>query len=109
MGLFRRDRGVEPATRLYYASDIHGSEVLWRKFLNAAAAYRAEVLVMGGDVTGKVVVPLVERPDGYHVELFGQSQDVAVDEVEEMEHRIRSNGMYPHRMTTDEVARVATL
>jgi Icc-related predicted phosphoesterase len=110
MGLFRRaDRGREPATRLYYASDIHGSEVLWRKFLNAAAAYRAEVLVMGGDVTGKVVVPLVERPDGFHVELFGQSQVVAVDDVEEMEHRIRANGMYPHRMTAEEVARVATL
>jgi Icc-related predicted phosphoesterase len=110
MGLFRRaDRGGEPATRLYYASDIHGSEVLWRKFLNAAAAYRAEVLVMGGDVTGKVVVPLVERPDGFHVELFGQSQVVAADDLEEMEHRIRANGMYPHRMTAEEVARVATL
>jgi Icc-related predicted phosphoesterase len=110
MGLFRRkDQGGEPATRLYYASDIHGSEVLWRKFLNAAAAYRAEVLVMGGDVTGKVVVPLVEGPAGFHVELFGQSQDVAADDVEEMEHRIRSNGMYPHRMTAEEVARVATL
>src|SRR4030081_1352244 len=110
MSLFRRkDRGGEPATRLYYASDIHGSEVLWRKFLNAAAAYRAEVLVMGGDVTGKVVVPLVERPDGFHVELFGQSQVVAADDLEEMEHRIRANGMYPHRMTAEEVPRVATL
>jgi Icc-related predicted phosphoesterase len=110
MSLFRRkDKDAEPATRLYYASDIHGSEVLWRKFLNAAAAYRAEVLVMGGDVTGKVVVPLVEGPDGFHVELFGVSQEVPADEVEEMEHRIRSNGMYPHRMTSAEVARVATL
>jgi Icc-related predicted phosphoesterase len=110
MSLFRRkDRGADPATRLYYASDIHGSEVLWRKFLNAAAAYRAQVLVMGGDVTGKVVVPLVEGPDGFHVELFGVGQDVGAGEVEEMEHRIRSNGMYPHRMTSAEVARVARL
>lgn len=111
MGLFGRKRGGgdDAVTRLYYASDIHGSEVLWRKFLNAADAYKAEVLVMGGDVTGKVVVPLVERPDGFHVELFGQSQTVSGDEVEEMEHRIRSNGMYPHRMTAEEVDRVAGL
>src|ERR1700742_1211861 len=99
MSLFRRkDRGGEPATRLYYASDIHGSDVLWRKFLSAAAAYKAEVLVMGGDVTGKGVVPLVERPDGWEVEMFGVRQTVPPDDLEEMEHRIRGNGMYPHRM-----------
>jgi uncharacterized protein len=113
MGLFGKKKaqegGGDAPVRLYYASDIHGSEVLWRKFLNAAPSYKAEVLVMGGDVTGKVVVPLVERADGYHVELFGQQQVVTGDEVEEMEHRIRSNGMYPHRMTAEEVDRVAGL
>lgn len=103
-----RDAGAE-TIRLYYASDIHGSDVLWRKFLNAAAAYKASVLIMGGDLTGKVVVPVVERDDGFHVELFGVNHVVAGDEVEEMEHRIRANGMYPQRMTSDEVARVAGL
>ena len=109
MGLFGRKRGGGPVTRVYYASDIHGSEVLWRKFLNAAGAYRAGVLIMGGDVTGKVVVPLVEHPDGFHVELFGERHVVASDDVEETEHRIRANGMYPHRMSAGEVARVADL
>jgi Icc-related predicted phosphoesterase len=111
MGLLRR-RSRDPASawkRLYYASDIHGSEVLWRKFLNAAQAYEAQVLVMGGDVTGKAVVPLVEHSDGYHVELFGQREIVADAELDEMEHRIRANGMYPHRMAAQEVDRVAGL
>jgi len=108
MGLFgrKKDGGGGETIRLYYASDIHGSDVLWRKFLSAAAAYTASVLIMGGDVTGKVVVPLVERDDGFHVELFGVGEVVSGDEVEEMEHRIRANGMYPHRMTAEEVARV---
>jgi Icc-related predicted phosphoesterase len=112
MGIFRRRRqGDRPAAlRLYYASDIHGSEVLWRKFLSAAAGYGARVLVMGGDVTGKVVVPLVERPQGVEVELFGERQVLAGgDAIEEMEHRIRANGMYPHRMTAAEVEDVAGL
>ena len=112
MGLFRRrSQGDRPAAlRLYYASDIHGSEVLWRKFLNAAAGYEAKVLVMGGDVTGKVVVPLVERPDGVEVELFGERQVLAdPDAVEQMEHRIRANGMYPQRMAAAEVERLAGL
>jgi Icc-related predicted phosphoesterase len=110
MGLFRRKAGGgDAATRVYYASDIHGSEVLWRKFLSAAGAYRASVLVMGGDVTGKVVVPLVEQGDGYRMELFGREELVAAADLEETEDRIRANGMYPHRMTAEEVARVAAL
>jgi uncharacterized protein len=111
MGLLRRGGKADgaAATRLYYASDIHGSTVLWRKFLNAAAAYEAQVLVMGGDVTGKVVVPLVEHDDGFHVDLFGQRSVVAGEELERMERRIRDNGMYPHRTTAAEVARVAAL
>jgi uncharacterized protein len=109
-GRRKKEGSGDAPLRLYYASDIHGTEVLWRKFLNAAAAYRAEVLVMGGDVTGKVVVPLVERSDGVHVGLFGEHR-VLTDEgaVEEAEHRIRANGMYPHRMSADEVERVSTL
>lgn len=111
MGLFKRKGkgGGGAATRLYYASDIHGSGVLWRKFLNAAAAYKADVLVMGGDVTGKVVVPLVEREDGFHVDLFGERSVVAGEELERMEQKIRDNGMYPHRMTAADVERVAAL
>ena len=112
MGLFRRQKGGgdKPATtRVYYASDIHGSEVLWRKFLAAASAYRADVLIMGGDVTGKVVVPLVEEGDAFSVELFGERRLVAAGDLEETEHRIRSNGMYPYRMSAAEVDRVAQL
>jgi Icc-related predicted phosphoesterase len=108
MALFRRKNGTadDETVRLYYASDIHGSDVLWRKFLSAAAAYKASVLIMGGDLTGKVVVPLVEHGDEFHVELFGAGHVVSGDEIQEMEHRIRANGMYPHRMTPEEVARV---
>lgn len=109
-GRRKKEGSGDAPLRLYYASDIHGTEVLWRKFLNAAGAYRAEVLVMGGDVTGKVVVPLVERPDGVHVGLFGEHQVLTVEgAVEEAEHRIRANGMYPHRMSAEEVERVTAL
>jgi Icc-related predicted phosphoesterase len=96
--------------RLYYASDIHGSERLWRKFLNAAKVYEAPVIVMGGDVTGKAIVPLVERPGGYEMELFGR-RELLDDEmqIKDAEARIGANGMYPHRMSEDELARVQEL
>jgi uncharacterized protein len=111
MRLFARGRrGPSPGTRLYYASDIHGTEVLWRKFLNAAAAYDARVLVMGGDLTGKVVVPLVATNGGYDVELFGRREHVeGPEQIEAIERRVRGNGMYPHRMSRAEIARVQQL
>src|SRR2546421_4771370 len=34
--------------RVFYATDLHGSEVCWRKFLNAAKFYDADVLICGG-------------------------------------------------------------
>jgi uncharacterized protein len=111
MGLFRASRfRSEPALRLYYASDIHGSEGLWRKFLSAARVYEANVIIMGGDVTGKAVVPLAEIPEGYEMELFGR-REVLSDEQQlaDAETRIRANGMYPHRMTQHEIARVSAL
>lgn len=110
MGLFGKSGKKEKPTRVFYASDIHGTEVLWRKFLNAARSYDSEVLIMGGDLTGKAVIPLVENGDGFEVELFGQRQTVSGEEaVGELERQVRGKGMYPHRMTATEVDRVAAL
>ncbi|MGN6380714.1 MAG: metallophosphoesterase family protein, partial [Gaiellales bacterium] len=71
MGLFRRTpaAGGAAALRLYYASDIHGTAVLWKKFLNAPRYYKAQVLVMGGDITGKVVIPVVQDDEGWTAQL----------------------------------------
>jgi Icc-related predicted phosphoesterase len=94
--------------RLYYASDIHGSEKLWRKFLNAASFYEADVLIVGGDLTGKVMVPLVEREPGvWSAHVFGKDQQAkGEDRAAELERRIRFNGFYPIRCDEDAYARL---
>lgn len=94
--------------RLYYASDIHGSEKLWRKFLNASSFYEADVLIMGGDLTGKVMVPLVERkPRVWFAHVFGKDQKAkGEDNAAELERRIRLNGFYPIRCDEDEYQRL---
>lgn len=109
-----RSRGSDGASkplRIYYASDIHGSERLWRKFLNAAKVYEAPVIVMGGDVTGKAIVPLIEQPGGgYEMELFGRRELLLGEEqVKDAETRIGANGMYPHKMDYEELAAVQAM
>ncbi|MFA4926977.1 MAG: hypothetical protein WC558_00565 [Patulibacter sp.] len=114
MGLFkRRERtgGADgPAHRLYFATDIHGAEVLWRKFLSAGAAYDARTLIMGGDVTGKVVIPIVATDEGWRADLYGDVQTATgEDQLKALEDRIRNSGLYPHRMTDEQVAEVGRM
>lgn len=110
MGLFgKRKASQAQSLRLYFASDIHGAEVLWRKFLNAGRVYEADTLIMGGDVTGKVVIPLVAAEGGgWQADIYGDVQHAVTDEeLKALEDRIRNSGLYPHRMTPEQVQEVA--
>jgi uncharacterized protein len=101
--MFRRRKQGE-ITRLFYAGDVHGSRVCWKKFVNAAAHYPADVLVMGGDLTGKALVPIVREGDGsYAARVIGE-QRVArtAEELDQMQRAISTNGMYPLIVDRDE-------
>lgn len=95
-----------PQTRLYFATDIHGSETCWKKFLNAGKHYEADVLVLGGDMTGKALVPIVERGGGrWSATLLENRREFeSEDEVLEFEEAVRRRGYYPFRATPDEMA-----
>jgi uncharacterized protein len=90
--------------KCYYASDIHGSEVLWRKFLNAGKFYGADVLIMGGDIAGKAVIPIVQRDGAFYAPEIAGELAFRDDQVPDLERRIRDRGLYPHQMTSEEVA-----
>lgn len=96
-----------PTTRLFFATDIHGSEVCWRKFLNAAKHYKADVLVLGGDMTGKALVPVVQEGGRWRATLLENRREFeSEEEVEEFERLVRRRGYYPFRTTPEEVARL---
>src|ERR1700737_5624964 len=94
----------EGTMRVFYATDLHGSEVCWRKFLNAAKFYDADVLICGGDMTGKAMIPLVEDSDSYEFTLAGIAQRVGRDEIGDWEAQISRKGYYPVRMTSPQGA-----
>ncbi|MEW5987150.1 MAG: metallophosphoesterase [Chloroflexota bacterium] len=93
-------------TRLFFATDVHGSDICWKKFLNAAKFYSADVLILGGDMTGKALVPITRQPDGTYLATLLQQAYQLKDEAEvvEMERRVRSRGYYPIRLTADQLA-----
>ena len=103
-------KGKERASQqlaLYYTSDIHGSERCFLKFLNAAKFYNVNTLILGGDLTGKVLVPIVEVDGHWEMTFLGRHEVLrTLEEVTEAEKRIRFNGFYPYRCTPDELARM---
>jgi Icc-related predicted phosphoesterase len=92
---------------LFFVTDIHGSDVCFRKFLNAAKFYGADVLVLGGDITGKLLVPLVKQDDGSYSSEFHGAQVKISSEIEriEFEKKIKFSGYYPVLMEKAEYER----
>jgi Icc-related predicted phosphoesterase len=88
-------------TKIFFATDLHGSEVCWKKFLNSAKFYDAEVLICGGDMTGKAIVPIVSENGHFTVTLGGEQQAVTADHVAEVEATIRRKGYYPLQMSVE--------
>jgi len=89
-----------PARRVFFATDIHGSELCFRKWISAARVYEAPILVLGGDITGKLVVPIVLENGAYRAELFNQPVVARDDaELEALISRIRQMGRYDAILT----------
>lgn len=95
-------------TRIFYASDIHASELCFRKFVNAGEVYKANVLILGGDVTGKMIVPIVDKGDGTsRCNFLRQDFDLTTKEaVQEMERKISNSGLYPYHTDSEEMEEI---
>jgi Icc-related predicted phosphoesterase len=87
--------------KVFFATDLHGSEVCWKKFLNSAKFYGADVLICGGDMTGKAIVPIVAENGHFTFALGGEPQTVAAEQVAEVEANVRRKGYYPLQMSVE--------
>ena len=93
-------------TRILYGSDFHGSEAVFRKFLASGLQYKVNALIVGGDVTGKAMVPVIHKGGGrYQAHLFGEDKTAATpDELERLKKSISNVGFYPIVLENDEAA-----
>ena len=92
-------------TRVFFTTDVHGSTVVFKKFINAGKFYEAQVLILGGDMIGKMVVPIVSQGSGhFSANYLGKLYDVSDgEELVKLEMNLENSGLYPVRLTPDEV------
>src|SRR5262252_6617721 len=107
MALLRRKRAPAPGSgnqrTIFFASDLHGSLVCFRKFVNAAKFYGADTLLLGGDISAKIVVPIVSAGGQRWVAQFhGQAEQLDERSIADFELRAANSGLYTERMEPDE-------
>lgn len=94
--------------KLFFTTDIHGSERCFRKFVNAAKFYDVQAIILGGDITGKAIIPVIKEAGSmYSATLNNSTVKIAQDELEAFQKEIRFNGYYPYITDKDELAEIA--
>ncbi len=113
MRIGRKDRAAgngsaNGAERVFFATDLHGSEICFRKLLAAPKHYGATTVIMGGDCTGKMLIPVVEgTPGRWTCEWAGEKRVLeSEDKLEELLKQIRYSGLYPARLGAEDAARL---
>lgn len=86
----------EKGLRVFFATDVHGSETCFRKFINAGAFYDVSLLVLGGDMVGKLLIPITKAADGSYSASYGDHtyDDLGPRGLEELKAEIRRGGHY---------------
>jgi len=103
MSFFSKKPKKEP-TRLFFATDLHGSERTFRKFINAGKFYGVNVIVMGGDIQGKLMIPIIKESNGNHrATLQGRVEKLTTqEELDGLKSRLDILGFYHKIMDEDE-------
>ena len=91
-------------TKIFFATDLHGSGRCFNKLLSAAKFYKVDVLVLGGDLTGKMLVPIVDVGDGtFTADYLGGKTIRGSDAVKALEQEISDSGYYYYHCSKPEM------
>jgi uncharacterized protein len=91
------------STRIFFVADLHGSAVCWRKFINAAKVYRADVLLVGGDIAAKTLTPILDEHGAWTTTVDGARRTASsLPDLERLEEALRDSATIPFRTTARE-------
>src|SRR5438309_11178277 len=93
-------------TKIFFATDLHGSSRCFRKVLYAGPVYKADVLVLCADLAGKAIQSIVRGQNGrWRCTCIGTQYDVAEGpELSDYEKLIEDHGYYSYRPEEGELA-----
>ncbi|MCK4785924.1 MAG: hypothetical protein KAV87_19365 [Desulfobacteraceae bacterium] len=91
--------------KILYVADVHGSDICFRKFLNALKIYKVDVGILMGDLSGKMINPIVKDTNGsYRCTILGDSRTARTnEELEALKKTIASTGNYYFITDPDEM------
>jgi Icc-related predicted phosphoesterase len=93
--------------KFLFATDLHGSETVWRKFLNSSKYFNLDALVLSGDMTGKLIIPIVKQPDNtYKASLLGENHILTDEQIPPFEEKVRRVSYIPYRTTPEEATEI---
>jgi len=82
--------------RIYYTSDLHGSDKCWKKFMVTPKHYEADIIIIGGDITGKFIVPIIRLPNGrVEATFMGRKRKYKKEkDVDVLKQQVADTGQY---------------
>jgi len=97
-------------TRLFHTTDLHASELVWRKTLSSASHYEADVVLLLGDLTGKAMVPFVRVGESeWYCAPYGKRETMlSKEQVQEKKAVFRNKGWYVFEARPSEVEELKT-
>ncbi|MFW9889469.1 MAG: phosphoesterase [Candidatus Thorarchaeota archaeon] len=92
--------------RIFQACDPHGSQQTWEKMCRAPKAFKADVAMMCGDLTGKAIMPIIqEKEDRWYANPRGQKKTFKKQkDLDRFIAFTKDEGFYPAILTPDELA-----
>lgn len=94
--------------RFLFASDFHGNETVWRKFLNSASIFKVDALIMGGDMTGKILCPIIKTEDGrYEAFFLRENHIISGDQLPQFKRKVVNHSYIPYVCTKEEYGQLS--
>jgi uncharacterized protein len=89
--------------KILFASDLHGSDLVFNKILNNAVFHNVNAVIIGGDISGKSLTPIIEfQENKFKYNYFGENRIISKDQIEDSIKSISNLGSYPIVMSEDQ-------
>ena len=103
----KKTKKKQKFTKIFYATDVHGSEPTFGKFVNAASFYNVDVIILGGDITGKLLIPIIKENGTYRATIMDVVHTAKNEQdLKKITGLIEHLGCYHTHMSADEFARL---